>query len=83
MEVCQICLLDFETDHALIPDLDCGCILIVHEECWERWNDTCIYCRRPGTVQVIDIAYPQQRTTYYYIYAVLFLMYIITLIRII
>jgi hypothetical protein len=85
MEVCKICLLDFETDHAFIPELDCDCILIVHEECWERWNETCIYCREPRIVEVIAIAYPQERiqTSYCYIYTVLFLIYIMTLIHII
>jgi hypothetical protein len=85
MEVCKICLLDFETDHAHIPDLDCECILIVHEECWERWNDTCIYCRQPGTVEIIAIAYPEERiqTSYCYIYVVVLLMYIIMLTNII
>jgi len=83
MEVCKICLLDFETDHAHIPELDCGCVLIVHEECWERWNETCIYCRRPGTVEIIAIAYPPIQTSYCYIYTVLFLIYIIALIHVI
>lgn len=53
---CYICLLDFENDYAHIPSLECGCIIIVHQECWDQWNNTCIYCRRPG-IQHVYIAY--------------------------
>ena len=45
MDGCPICLSEFETNYALIPDLDCNCIYAVHQECWEKWNYTCIYCR--------------------------------------
>ena len=45
MDGCPICLSEFETNYALIPDLDCNCIYAVHDECWEKWNYTCIYCR--------------------------------------
>ena len=45
MGVCPICLSEFETDFAIIPELDCNCMYVVHEECWDQWNYSCIYCR--------------------------------------
>lgn len=42
---CMICLSDFHADFAHIPELDCSCTIIVHEECWEQWSGYCLYCR--------------------------------------
>jgi len=42
---CQICFEDFHADFAFIPELDCSCTIIVHEECWEQWSGLCLYCR--------------------------------------
>lgn len=56
---CCICLNEFETDYAYIPELPCSCIIIVHEECWERWNGRCLYCRMD-----IQEAYPVLHNDY-------------------
>jgi hypothetical protein len=42
---CPICLTTFETDEALIPQLQCSCVFVVHPECWIKWNQACLYCR--------------------------------------
>jgi hypothetical protein len=51
MDTCPICFCEFETDYAIVPELLCDCVYIVHEECWNQWNATCIYCRN-RTVRV-------------------------------
>jgi hypothetical protein len=43
---CLICLEPFEENEALIPELECSCLLIVHEACWEPWSGECLYCRQ-------------------------------------
>jgi hypothetical protein len=43
---CPICLEAFEENEALIPELECSCLLIVHEKCWEPWSGECLYCRQ-------------------------------------
>lgn len=43
---CAICLLEFQEDSAYVPDLGCHCTFIVHEECWNRWTGSCLYCRQ-------------------------------------
>jgi len=47
---CSICFSEFIEDSAYIPVLDCSCILIVHEECWNKWTGICIYCRTPQQI---------------------------------
>ena len=42
---CPICLTTFETDAALIPQLVCSCVFVVHPDCWLKWNQACLYCR--------------------------------------
>lgn len=64
---CPICLTTFETDAALIPQLQCNCIFVVHPDCWNKWTQQCLYCRdqtnqvnQPGQiiqVQIIDRYY--------------------------
>lgn len=54
MDGCPICLCEFDTNYAIIPDLYCNCIYIVHEDCWKQWNDTCIYCRSHTIIHTID-----------------------------
>ena len=48
---CAICLSGFEEDMALIPELTCNCILIVHEACWDQWTGICLYCRNIITLE--------------------------------
>ena len=60
---CAICLLEFQEDSAYVPDLGCHCTFIVHEECWERWNGTCLYCR--GAETRIYFYIRQQETNVY------------------
>ena len=50
---CIICLEPFEENEALIPELDCSCLLIVHEKCWEPWSGECLYCRQAEEPQYI------------------------------
>jgi len=46
---CPICLTNFDSDSALIPELNCSCLFVVHEECWNNWTKKCLYCRnQPG-----------------------------------
>jgi hypothetical protein len=53
---CPICLTKFETDEALIPELQCNCIFVVHAECWNKWTRECLYCRgQPARVKIIEI----------------------------
>jgi len=47
---CMICLSDFNADFAHIPELDCSCTIIVHEECWNKWSGSCLYCRTTNIV---------------------------------
>ena len=42
---CPICLTNFDSDSALIPELNCSCVFVVHEECWNKWTNNCLYCR--------------------------------------
>ena len=62
---CYICLSDFETDYALIPELSCSCIIVVHQVCWIKWNGTCIYCRatakQQGYVNSAELAIVRSR----------------------
>ena len=55
MDCCPICLCDFESDYAFIPELQCSCVYYLHQECWNKWNNTCIYCREntPGMPIII------------------------------
>jgi hypothetical protein len=58
---CIICLSNFETNEALIPELRCSCILVVHEECWDQWTGACLYCREypeQPQIHVIEIHRP-------------------------
>lgn len=50
MHSCPICLSDLELKLAYRPTLGCHCKYFLHEECWNKWNGTCIYCRKtvPG-----------------------------------
>jgi hypothetical protein len=43
--LCPICFENFEEDEAHIPELECGCAIIVHSHCWEPWSGECLYCR--------------------------------------
>ena len=62
MDGCPICLSEFETNYALIPHLDCNCVYAVHDECWEKWNYTCIYCRTYTIINTIeDLSYSYSR----------------------
>ena len=45
---CIICLEPFETYYAFVPELNCECIFITHEDCWSKWTGDCLYCRRIG-----------------------------------
>ena len=38
----------FVTDDALIPEIDCDCVFVVHPECWVQWTGVCLYCREGG-----------------------------------
>ena len=55
---CPICLELFTEDEAHIPDLSCGCNLIVHEECWQPWSGECLYCRNTEIIEYIPNPIP-------------------------
>jgi len=57
---CPICLEPFEENEALIPELDCSCLLIVHEKCWEPWSGECLYCRQTDEAPIIVEPVPLQ-----------------------
>jgi hypothetical protein len=42
---CMICLSDLPPESEFIPPLNCSCTMIVHEECWNQWSGSCLYCR--------------------------------------
>ena len=79
---CMICLSDFHANFAHIPELDCSCTIIVHEECWEHWSGRCLYCRNTNNIVVPA---PINRPTplinklktmmAYIIWAILFIIY--------
>lgn len=82
---CQICFEDFHADFAFIPELDCSCTIIVHEECWEQWSGLCLYCRNRvcEVEEPIDIATSDNEGLYssnkvllvYFIWSLIFIMY--------
>ena len=59
MDTCAICLCDLETESAYRPTLGCSCKYFLHKECWNKWNGTCIYCRKtvPGYPIIILAEY--------------------------
>ena len=70
---CLICLEPFEENEALIPDLECSCLLIVHEKCWEPWSGECLYCRQTDEGRILPVPVPvpvQVRQTVYILHTV-------------
>jgi hypothetical protein len=61
---CLICLEPFEENEALIPDLQCSCLLIVHEKCWEPWSGECLYCRQTDEGQILPVPVQVRQTVY-------------------
>ena len=51
---CPICLTNFDSDSALIPELNCSCVFVVHEECWNKWTNDCLYCRNQEIVYTAE-----------------------------
>ena len=86
---CSICLLNFENNYAYIPELPCNCTIVVHEECWIKWQ-ACIYCRQPGMLSFSDnipdrfpiilVGQPEIQTIYArrYLLAILVLLLILS-----
>ena len=79
---CMICLSDFQADFAHIPELDCSCTIIVHEECWEQWSGTCLYCRNTNNIVVpapinrpMPLINKLKTMMAYIIWAILFIIY--------
>lgn len=64
---CLICLEPFEENEALIPELDCSCLLVVHEKCWEPWSGECLYCRQTEEVPFVPV---QLNQTFYVLHTV-------------
>jgi hypothetical protein len=62
---CPICIEPFEENEALIPELDCSCLLIVHEKCWEPWSGECLYCRQTREIVEPPIEIHQLNQTVY------------------
>ena len=82
---CYICLSEFETDYALIPELSCSCIIVVHQGCWIKWNGTCIYCRaapkeRGYIVDFAELALVRCRITICKLVYLAYLVYLIYLV---
>jgi len=59
---CPICLTNFDSDSALIPELNCSCVFVVHEECWNKWTNNCLYCRNQDIVYTAEPARLYQPT---------------------
>ena len=51
---CPICLTNFDSDSALIPELNCSCVFVVHEQCWSKWTNDCLYCRNQEVVYTAE-----------------------------
>jgi hypothetical protein len=62
--LCPICFENFEEDEAHIPELDCGCAIIVHSHCWEPWSGECLYCRNTREQPIYHIVQPEIRVRY-------------------
>jgi|LakMenEpi03Aug12_release.lakeMendotaPanAssembly.Ray.scaffolds.fasta_scaffold841821_1 hypothetical protein len=58
---CIICLQTFETNYAYIPILNCDCIFITHNECWDKWTGDCLYCRKVGIPELRGHSLPLYR----------------------
>jgi hypothetical protein len=81
---CQICFEDFHADFAFIPELDCSCTIIVHEECWEQWSGLCLYCRNreyevEEPIYIVTshnvIGYSNKILIVYFLWSLIFIMY--------
>ena len=59
-EHCMICLTNLQPGSRFVPELNCSCTILVHEECWNQWSGICLYCRREV------IIYPDQRPRPYF-----------------
>lgn len=58
---CIICLEPFETQYAFIPELNCECMFITHDECWLKWTGDCLYCRKVGIPELRHHGIPPHR----------------------
>lgn len=80
---CAICLSEFQADFALIPELDCNCIVVVHEECWDQWSGLCLYCRNTAIelgpmpmIRTRSMYNPLNTTAWVGIIAIILILYI-------